>query len=91
MAQEMLMCVTQGGMGRGGEVRIDLRVQMRRCNSALTPVLLRPFTWQMDDSWRLYRELLCTCRWSDAISCRETVAIGATADDDEAAMLKCPG
>lgn len=44
---------------------------MRRWSSALTPVLLSPFTWQTVESWRLNRELPWTCRSSVLTSCRE--------------------
>lgn len=47
------------------------RCTMRRWSSALTPVLLSPFTWQTEESWRLNSVLPWTCRSSVFTSCRE--------------------
>lgn len=60
-------CRDQGDV----EERGDLRCTMRRWSSALTPVLLSPFTWQMDESCLLNRELPWTCLSSAFTSCRE--------------------
>lgn len=45
------------------------RSMMRRWRSALTPVLLSPFTWQTEDSWRLNKLVPCTCLINTLASC----------------------
>lgn len=44
------------------EQALNSRLCMRRCSSALMPVLLTPFTWHTEESWRFNKRLTCRAR-----------------------------
>lgn len=64
---------------------------MRRCRTALTPVLLRPFNWQTDESWRLYKLPPVTDRTSADISVRVRGPEAAEVGGSDAMAPKMPG